>query len=140
MTEPTTRRRIFLGMMGLPFRDETVTTLFRLVDAALAAGHAVDVWCCGGATHLSSATLGTRKPMDMTRFGTALAERPHPTTAALVAALGATHAQTFSWSVCRHCAEEHGAGEPVQPARLRPSLQFARLFERADVTMILGTK
>jgi hypothetical protein len=140
MIKTTARKRIFIGMMGLPFRDETVTTLFRLVDAALAADHVVDVWCCGGATQLSSSTLGLLKPRDITSFGRDLAERRHPTTAALIGELGLTYTQTLSWYVCRHCAEEHGAGEPIHPARLRPSLQFTPLFNRADVAMIIGTK
>lgn len=140
MLAPPPHKRIFIGMMGLPFRDETVTTLFRLADAALAAGHAVDVWCCGGATHLSSSSLGVTKPRDITSLGTDLAEREHATTAALIAALGSAYPATLSWYVCRHCAEEHGAGEPVHPARIRPSLQFTRVFERADVTMVIGTK
>jgi hypothetical protein len=134
------KKRLFLGMMGLPFRDETVTTLFRLADAALAAGHEVNVWCCGGATHLSNRALGDVKPQDMASIGTCREERQHPTTAALVGALGRTYSRTFTWCVCRHCAEEHGAGNPTPPARIKPPLQFARLLDQADVAIVMGTK
>jgi sulfur relay (sulfurtransferase) complex TusBCD TusD component (DsrE family) len=136
MAERTERRRIFLGMMGGAYRDETVTTLFRLADAALTAGHSVEVWCCGSGVHIASETQGARKPRDVSCAEPIEA----PTTSSLVAALGGRHADSFRWNVCRYCAEEHGAGAPVAPARLRPSLHFAKLMLEADVTLIMGLK
>ena len=48
---------VFFGMMGTPFRSETVTSLFRMVDAALRQGRHVTVWNCGHATGLSQISL-----------------------------------------------------------------------------------
>ncbi len=48
--------------MGAPYQSEMTASVFRLVDAALAAGHTVTVWTCGGATTLTRAALDANKP------------------------------------------------------------------------------
>lgn len=137
MLKSTQSKRFFFGMMGSAYRDETVTTLYRLTDAALEAGHFVDVWCCGGGVHLADASLGDEKPRDISR-----AEEPAsaPTTAALITALARRAGGSLRWNICRYCAEERGLTSVVPEARIRPSLHFPKLLAEADVSVIMGRK
>lgn len=134
------QKRLLFVMLGSPYVDETITTMFRLMNSALSAGHQVIVWCCGGSTRLTCVELGNEKPRNFADLGKQEASPHCPTTSMIVSGLARAHPGRITWHVCRHCAEEHGAAQHVVPARLRPSTFFAKVFNDAEIRVIVGTK
>lgn len=128
----------FFGMMGTPFQSETVTSLFRMVEAALAAGHKVTVWNCGHATGLSQSSLV--RPRDF--FLPKDAEVHNPTTAELIQALFRRYAagDQIEWLVCRFCMEERGATQQIPQAKVKIPFTFQHYLSAADVSLVLGVK
>ncbi len=124
-------------MMGAPYQSETVTSLFRMVNAALAGGHHVTVWTCGHATGLSQSTLV--RPKDS--FLPKEAEAFNPNTAELIQALFRRHgARQLDWLVCRYCMEERGATQQIEQVKVKISATFQHYLSSADVSLVLGVK
>jgi sulfur relay (sulfurtransferase) complex TusBCD TusD component (DsrE family) len=125
---------VFFGMMGTPFRSETVTSLFRMVDAALRQGRHVTVWNCGHATGLSQISLC--RPPDLfapdAPAGT--------TTATLVQTLKRRYGDQLEWLVCRYCMEERGNTQQIAEAMVKIPFSFQHYLSAADSAMVLGVK
>ncbi len=126
---------VLVLVAATPHHDDTCSSLFRLVDAVLAAGRPTVVWACGWATALTAPALGARKPRDLTDW-----RAEHPTTAALVAALRAEHGERLRWLVCRFCGEQHGTAEQPDHVELVPSHRMAALLAAADRALVLGDR
>lgn len=133
-------RRIFFGVMGAPYESELSTTLFRMIDEALRQGHHVSVWTCGGATTLTQSSLGEEKPRNLMDLVTGRRDAIYPTTAALVRGFLTGAGGRLEWRVCRHCADERGAGPHVEGVSVASPFRFLSQMERADVALVLGVK
>lgn len=133
MTE--TPQTIFFAALGAPFESDSTTTLFRLIDAALARQHTVIVWTCGGATTLTLQTLGDRRPRNFLNF-----DAEYPSTAKLVRALLDGSDGRLHWHICRHCMEERGATEQIEGVKIQPPFRFFHFLEQADASLVIGPK
>jgi hypothetical protein len=130
---------LFFGMMGTPFQTETTTSLFRMVESALAKGHRVTVWNCGYATGLSQSSLV--RPRDS--FAAPEDQTHNPTTAELIQGLMRRYGgggQKLDWLVCRYCMEERGATQQIPEAKVKIPFTFQHYLSEADVSLVLGVK
>lgn len=140
-TPPATGRErpaFFFGMMGTPFQSDTVTSLFRMVESALAAGHAVTVWNCGHATGLSQSTLVRPRDFFAGKDDTTF----NPDTAQLIQGLFRRYSgrDQLQWLVCRYCMEERGASAQIAEAKVKIPFSFQHYLSAADVSLVLGVK
>lgn len=131
-------RHFFFGMMGTPFQNDTVTSLLRMVESALAGGHRVTVWNCGHATGLSQSTL--LRPRDF--FAPKGSAAFNPSTAELIQALFRRYSgqDQLEWLVCRYCMEERGTTAQIPEARVKIPFSFQHYLSSADVSLVLGVK
>lgn len=134
-------RSFFFGMMGTPFQSDTVTSLFRMVEAALAQGHRVTVWNCGHATGLSQSTLVRPRDFFAPKGGDA-GEGTPPHTAQMIQALFRRYPapDQLAWLVCRYCMEERGAVHQIPEVRVKIPFSFQHYLSVADVSLVLGVK
>lgn len=138
-TAPATgKASFFFGMMGAPFQSETVTSLFRMVESALAQGHKVTVWNCGFATGLSQSTLV--RPRDF--FAPKDQQVQNPNTAEMIQALFRRYdkGEQVEWLVCRYCMEERGTVHQIPQAKVMIPFSFQTCLSAADVSLVLGVK
>lgn len=129
----TQAQQFFFALMSMPYTDDTTTSLLRLTEAALRQGHRVLVWACGGATGLTSATLGEWKPRNLGQL-----DQRYPSTAQLIGTLLEQHPDRLRWCVCRHCMEEHGTTVQIKQVQVKPPVRFLHYHEQASVRLILG--
>ncbi len=125
-------RSILLVLLGAPFESDMLATLFRLVEEALAQGHAVKVWACGYATTITLRSLGERKPRNLLRL-----DDDHPSTMRLVRGLLQQHAGQLAWFVCRQCLEERGATEQMAEVTIQAPYRILDYIQRVDVSLVL---
>jgi hypothetical protein len=130
---------LFIGVMGAPYESELFTTLVRMVDQALVAGHDVTVWTCGGATTLTLKCLGDAKPGNPLEIA-AEHRGEYPSPAAVVRALLETSQGRLQWLVCRHCTEERGGGEHMDGVKIQPAFRFLRHLNGARTSLVIGVK
>jgi hypothetical protein len=128
---------LFLGLMGTPFQSELITSLFRLIEAALRKGVVVTVWTCGYGTALTQATL-VRPPDPIARPENAVAR--HHSTAELVQALFRKYPSQLRWYVCRYCMEERGAVAQIPEVEIQIPFSFNTYLNIADKSLVLGVK
>ncbi len=131
---------IFIGVMGAPYESELSTTVLRLVDAAIAQGHHIVIWTCGGATSLTQRTLGVSKPRNLLELTPGKTATYYPSTAALIQGLLFTGKGRLRWYVCRHCMEERGTTDQIAEVEVKSPFRFLHHLEQADKAMILGVK
>lgn len=125
---------LLLVVMGPPHQNELVTTLLRLVIAAMATSRTVQVWTCGYATLLTQSSLGEFKPADLLDRS-----RQDPTTATVIAELLAENVDRLYWYGCRSCGEQRGADRHIDGVRVRSPHRFADHARSAGKTVYLGT-
>ncbi len=135
MATPSRPRTIFLVVMGAPYESELTTTLFRLVDAALARRHKLLVWTCGGSTTLTMRQLGESKPRNPLQLNA-----DYPSAPRLVRALLKRGDGDMQWLVCRQCMDERGAMDQIKEVGIQPPFRFLQYLEQADVCMVMGVK
>lgn len=124
-------------MVGTPSQTETVTSLFRMTESALAQGHEVTVWNCGHATGMSQTTL--IRPRDY--FAPKSREDFNPSTAEMIQALFRRYGKDkLQWLVCRYCAEECGAVAHIAQAQIKIPFSFQYYLSAAQVSLVLGVK
>ena len=137
---PDGGRLIFLGVLGAPYESELTTTLLRLVNEAIAQGHRVAVYTCGGATELTLKTLGDKKPANFLERGTSGQPTRYPTTAQLIRELLEMAQGRLQWYVCRPCMEERGALSQIEGVIKHVPPKLRQLLGEADVALLMGVK
>ena len=130
-------RKILFGVMGQPCESDMVTSLFRIVEAAVDQGHEVVFWTCGGSTALTQRTLQDEKPPNAMAYG---AGHDYPTTSRMVRELLRRSRGSLTWAVCRHCMEERGAVSQIDEVKILSASRFARLVKESDVSLMMGIK
>jgi sulfur relay (sulfurtransferase) complex TusBCD TusD component (DsrE family) len=124
---------LLVTLTAPPYDSDVVTSVLRLLEAALRRGARVQVWACGYATSLTQRTLGDSKPPDLRDL-----RAPHPSTAAVIGGLTAAHPRTFAWHVCRFCAEDRGAADHIDGIATRSFSRYARYVAASATTVYVG--
>ncbi|MGH2684151.1 MAG: DsrE/DsrF/TusD sulfur relay family protein [Actinomycetota bacterium] len=126
-----------LALMDPPYESERTTTAFRLIDAALRKGHAVQVFAYEGAVNL---TMADQSPHPNPVKGTTIEEEHHPTTKDWVAALLASSDGRLQWVNCGLCVDERGAGRAISGAERGGPNDFVAWVEASDQTFVIPTR
>ena len=130
-------KTISLALMDPPYETETTTTTFRIIDAALRAGHTVNVFAYEGAVNL---TMADQAPHPNPVKGTSVEDEAHPTTKDWVQALFDAAEGRLNWINCGLCVDERGAGTWIEgPSRGAPS-HFVEWVGASDATLVIPTR
>lgn len=130
-------KTISLALMDPPYETETTTTTFRIIDAALRAGHTVNVFAYEGAVNL---TMAEQAPHPNPVKGTSVEEEAHPTTKDWAEALFDAAEGRLNWINCGLCVDERGAGTCIAgPTRGAPS-HFVEWVRASDATLVIPTR
>lgn len=130
-------KTITLALMDPPYESETTTTAFRLIDAALAKGHSVQVFAYEGAVNL---TMADQAPHPNPVKGTSVEEEEHPNTKDWVTSLFDAADGRLEWVNCGLCVDERGAGNWVDGPRRGGPKDFVDWVQASDQTVVIPTK
>ena len=134
------KKTLSFVLMDAPYEDARSTTAFRLIDAALRAGHDVKVFAYEGAVALSFAK---QAPHANAVHGRDAAQEDHPNPKDWIAALiQAARAQgsTLQWVNCGLCVDERGVGEVVDGVTRGSPVDLWKASESSDNTLVIATK
>lgn len=124
-------------LMDAPYEQATTTTAFRIIDAALRAGHRVNVFAYEGAVNL---TMADQAPHPNPVKGTSVEEEDHPTTKEWVAALFRLADGRLDWVNCGLCVDERGSGNWIEGPRRGGPKDFAEWVEASEQTLVIPTR
>ena len=133
-------KSLTLCIMEPPYESAISTTAMRIMDAALRAGHNVNVFAFEGAIALVNKD---QKPHPNPVHGTSVEEEKHPTTKDLVAALF-TLAQEkgvkLDWVNCGLCVDERGIFNWIDGPRRGGPADFYKMAQESTNTLMIPTK
>jgi tRNA 2-thiouridine synthesizing protein D len=130
-------KTLTIALMDPPYETATTTTAFRIIDAALRAGHAVNVFAYEGAVNL---TMADQAPHPNPVKGTSVEDEDHPTTKDWVGALFEAAPGRLAWINCGLCVDERGAGNWIDGATRGSPKEFAEWVEASDQTLVIPAK
>lgn len=131
---------ITFGFMDPPLESENITTAFRFIDAALRAGHNVNVFAYEGAVGLTS--MGLSRHADPVT-GASIEEMDHPTTREWVESLQAlarTKGVKLTWTNCGLCIEERGLGAQLDGTATGAPKDLIDLADASEGFLFIPTK
>ena len=126
-----------LALMDAPYETERTTTAFRIIHAALGAGHQVRVFAYEGAVSL---TMADQAPHPNPVKGTSVEEEQHPNTKEWVAALFKTADGRLEWVNCGLCVDERGAANWIDGPRRGGPKDFVDFVAAAHQTIVIPTR
>lgn len=127
-------RTLTLALMDAPYESAASTTAFRIIEAALARGLAVNVFAYEGAVCL---TQKEQAPHANPVKGTTVEQEEHPTTKDLVAALMEPR---LSWVNCGLCVDERGAGNWIDGVKRGGPPDFFKMAVESTTTLVIPTR
>lgn len=133
-------KTLTLAIMDAPYESASSTTAFRIVDAALRRGHAVNVFAYEGAVNL---TMKAQQPHANPVKGTTVEQEEHPNPKDWVAALFELARQKdvkLDWVNCGLCVDERGAGESIPGVRRGSPADFWKFVEGSTATLVVPTR
>jgi tRNA 2-thiouridine synthesizing protein D len=134
------RKTLTFALMDAPFESARTTTAFRLIHAALAHGHNVNVFAYEGAVALAFAK---QAPHPNAVHGRDAAQEAHPLPREWIAGLMELAAQEgaeLSWVSCGLCVDERGVGEAIAGVRRGSPADFWNMAQASDNTLVIATK
>ena len=136
----TDKKTLTFAIMDAPFENARTTTAFRLVEAALRAGHSVNVFAYEGAVGLAFAQ---QKQHANAIHGRSEAEENHPLTKDWVAALFGQAARTgvkLEWVNCGLCVDERGVADAVPGVRRGSPADFWKMAAESHNTLVIPAR
>lgn len=127
-------KKLTIVMMDAPYESPNTATAFRLIEAALKKGIAVDVFAYEGAV---SITMKGQQPHPNPVKGTSVDEEKHPTPKTMVANL--MKLGTLGWVNCGLCVDERGAGDWIDGARRGGPPDFYKMIQESDNVLVIPT-
>ncbi len=135
-----TAKTLTFVLMDAPFESERTATAFRLLTAAIANGHHVNVFAYEGAVALSFAKQARHANAVHGRND---AEELHPLPREWIAALQQQARERnvhFDWVNCGLCVDERGVGETIEGVRRGSPADLWALAERSDNSLVIPTR
>ena len=127
-------QRLVLAMMDAPYESPNTVTAFRLIEAALKKGVAVDVFAYEGAVSLTM--KGQQQHANPVK-GTTVEQEEHPTPKSIVERL--MKLGKLNWVNCGLCVDERGAGDWIEGAKRGGPPDFAKMIQEATNVLVIPT-
>src|SRR5262249_11513679 len=134
------RKTLTFALMDAPYESARTTTALRLIDIAVRRGYAVNVFAYEGAVLLP---FSKQQPHPNAVHGRNVEEENHLLTKEVVAALINESARSGGKLDCVNggvCVEERGAGEAIENIRRGSPVDFGKMAEASDNTLVIGTR
>ena len=136
----TSRKPLTFALMDAPFESARTTTAFRLLHAALTAGHDVNVFAYEGAVALSFARQAAHANAV---HGRDAVQEDHPLPREWIGRLMEYARQrgvALSWVNCGLCVDERGVGEAIEGVRRGAPADFWRMASESITTLVIATQ
>ena len=131
---------ITIVLMDPPYESSSTVTGFRMIDAALRRGHAVNVFAYEGAVALGSAD---QKQHANPVKGKTLEDMDHPNPKDWIAGLfdlAAQQGTALAWVNCGLCVDERGVEKQVEGPRRGSPADAWKLAEASDGFICIATR
>jgi tRNA 2-thiouridine synthesizing protein D len=128
------------ALMDAPYENSRTVTAFRLIQAALAAGHDVNVFAYEGAVALPFARQAAHANAV---HGRDAAAENHPLPRVWVGELlqlAAKNGCRLDWVNCGLCVDERGVGEAIEGVRRGTPADFWKMSVESGNTLTIGTR
>ncbi|MGH8198617.1 MAG: DsrE family protein [Steroidobacteraceae bacterium] len=128
------------AIMDAPFENARTVTVFRLIQAALKAGHDVNVFAYEGAVGLAFARQAAH-PNAV--HGRDAAAENHPLPRVWIAELlrlAQNAGRKLDWVNCGLCVDERGMGEAIEGVRRGTPADLWKLSVESANTLTVGTR
>jgi tRNA 2-thiouridine synthesizing protein D len=128
------------ALMDAPFENSRTVTMFRIVEAALAAGHDVNVFAYEGAVALPFAR---QAPHANAVHGRDAAAENHPLPRLWIESLlafAAARGLKLDWVNCGLCVDERGVAEAIEGVRRGTPADFWKMSVESGNTLTVGTR
>lgn len=132
--------KLTIGLMDPPYESGNTVTGFRIVDAALRAGHHVSVFLYEGAVGLGFAD---QRPHANPVKNKTVEDLDHPNPKDWVRGLfelAAARGLTLSWVNCGLCVDERGADKQVEGVKRGSPADFWKLAEASEGVLWIATR
>ena len=128
------------AFMDAPFENSRTVTMLRIVEAALEAGHDVNVFAYEGAVALAFARQAQHANAV---HGRDAAAENHPLPRLWIEsllALAAARGLKLDWVNCGLCVDERGVGEAIPGVRRGTPADFWKMSLESRNTLTAGTR
>jgi len=128
------------ALMDAPFENSRTVTMFRIIGAALEAGHDVNVFAYEGAVALSFAK---QAPHANAVHGRDAAAENHPLPRVWIESLitlAAARGRKLDWVNCGLCVDERGVAEAIAGVRRGTPADFWKMSMESGNTLTAGTR
>jgi tRNA 2-thiouridine synthesizing protein D len=128
------------AFMDAPFENSRTVTMFRIVAAALEAGHDVNVFAYEGAVALAFARQAQHANAV---HGRDVAAENHPLPRVWIEALfalAAARGRRLDWVNCGLCVDERGVAEAIPGVRRGTPADFWKMSLESGNTLTAGTR
>ncbi|MGH8129812.1 MAG: DsrE family protein [Steroidobacteraceae bacterium] len=127
------------AIMDAPYENSRTVTVFRLIQAALRAGHDVNVFAYEGAVALAFARQAAH-PNAV--HGRDAAQENHPLPRVWIAELlrlAERNGRKLDWVNCGLCVDERGVGEAIEGVRRGSPADFWKMSVESGNTLVVAT-
>jgi tRNA 2-thiouridine synthesizing protein D len=134
------KKTLTFVLMDAPFENARTTTAFRLIQAAISHGHAVNVFAYEGAVALAFAH---QKQHANAVHGRDAQQEDHPLAKDWISHLladAAKHDVQLDWVNCGLCVDERGVGETVAGVRRGSPVDLWKMAQASDNVLVIATK
>ena len=128
------------ALMDAPFENSRTVTMLRIVEAALEAGHDVNVFAYEGAVALPFAR---QAPHANAVHGRDAAAENHPLPRVWIESLltlATARGRKLDWVNCGLCVDERGVGETIAGVRRGTPADFWKMSVESGNTLTAGTR
>jgi tRNA 2-thiouridine synthesizing protein D len=128
------------AIMDAPYENARTVTVFRLLQAALKAGHDVNVFAYEGAVGLAFARQAAHANAV---HGRDAAAENHPLPRVWVdelLKLAASQGRKLEWVNCGLCVDERGVGEAIEGVRRGTPADFWKMSVESGNTLVVATR
>ena len=133
-------KALTIAIMDAPFENARTVSAFRLIDAALRAGHDVNVFAYEGAVALAFARQAGHANAVHGRDATA---ENHPLPRVWITellGLAKEAGRKLEWVNCGLCIDERGVGESIEGVRRGSPADLWKMSIESANTLVIGTR